>query len=88
MLIGIIFVLGIANFAVHKAVIESDHPLLDTLPASFRARGGRFSLMFEFFVLLAAMLLAGSGWRAAVWGYGIYTVINGVTAWLLLNRRI
>lgn len=88
MLVGIIFLLGIANFAAHKAVLESNHPLLQTLPESFRARGGRFSLVFEFLVLLVAMQLAGSGWDAAVWGYGIYSLLNGITAWLLLNRRI
>ena len=38
MLLGILFILGMINFAVHKAVLESNHPLLDTLPAAVRAR--------------------------------------------------
>ena len=88
MLLSILFILGIINFAVHKAVLESNHPLLDTLPAAFRADGGRVSLAFEFFVLLMAMLLVAPEWPAAAWGYAIYSLLNGTTAWLLLNGRI
>ena len=56
MLLGILFILGMINFAVHKVVLESNHPLLDTLPAAFRAGGGRVSLAFEFLLLLMVML--------------------------------
>lgn len=85
--LAVLFVLGIVNFAIHKAVLDSGHPLLGTLPAAFRANGGKVSLLFEFAVLLAAMLLAGHGWSAALWAYGIYTALNAVTAWMLLTDR-
>ena len=88
MLLGILFILGMINFAVHKAVLESNHPLLDTLPAAVRAGGGRVSLAFEFLLLLMAMLLVAHDWPAAAWGYAIYGLLNGTTAWLLLNGRI
>lgn len=88
MLLTILFALGTANFAAHKAVLESGHPLLDTLPATLRADGGRFSLLFEFLVLLAAMLLTAQGWPAAAWGYGIYSALNMIMAWLVLTDRI
>lgn len=88
MLLGILFVLGMVNFAIHKAMLESNHPLLGSLPAAFRAGGGRVSLAFEFFVLLTAMLLVAHDWSAAAWGYTIYSLLNGTTAWLLLNGRI
>lgn len=88
MLLGILFILGMINFAVHKAVLESNHPLLDALPGAFRAGGGRVSLAFEFFVLLMAMLLVAHDWPAAAWGYAICSLLNGTTAWLLLNGRI
>lgn len=88
MLLGVLFILGMANFAVHKAVLESHHPLLDTLPAVFRAGGGRVSLGFEFLLLVAAMLLVSHGWPPAAWGYGVYSLLNGTTAWLLLNDRL
>jgi hypothetical protein len=88
MLLGILFVLGMANFAMHKAMLESNHPVLDSLPAAFRAGGGRMSLALEFLILLLAMLLAAHDWPAAAWIYAFYSVLNGVTAWLLLNHRI
>lgn len=87
MMIGMIFLLGIVNFAVHKAVIESAHPLLDTLPASFRARGGRLSLLFEFLLLVGAMLMAANGWPISAWVYGLYSALNIITGWLLLTGR-
>ncbi len=88
MLLGVLFVFGIVNFAVHKAVLESDHPLLDTLPQSFTANGGRLSLLMELLVLIAAMTLAVNGWPVAAWAYGFYSALNMMTAWLLLDGRI
>ena len=88
MLLGILFVLGMANFAMHKAMLESNHTVLDSLPAAFRAGGGRISLALEFLILLLAMLLAAHDWPAAAWIYAFYRVLNGVTAWLLVNHRL
>ena len=88
MLIVVLFLLGVANFALHKAVLDSGHPMLDALPSFYRSAGGRFSLMFEFVVLLVAMLLAANGWPGAATAYGIYSVLNLGTAWLVLTGRI
>ncbi len=85
MTIGILFILGIANFALHRAMLDSDHPLLASLPPALRANGGRLSLAFEFLILLLAMLLAAIGWPSAVWVYALYTLINAGTAWVLLG---
>ena len=52
----ILFALGVLNFAANKAVLESDHPILDELPAFFRGWNGRVPLVAEFVVLLAALL--------------------------------
>jgi hypothetical protein len=41
------FLLGIANFAMHKAVLESRHPMLAQMPW-MGLMGGRFSLALEF----------------------------------------
>ena len=87
MLLAVLFLLGVANFAIHKAVLESDHPLLGMLPASLKAGGGRLSLLFEFAILVTAMLLAGHGWLGAVWAYGCYTGLNAITGWMLLTDR-
>lgn len=88
MLLAVLFVLGIANFAAHKAVLESNHPMLDALPSFYRAAGGRFSIGFEFVVLLVAMLLTFDGWTGAATAYGIYSALNFITAWLVLSGRI
>lgn len=79
---------GIGNFAVHKAVLESRHPMLDALPGFYRSGGGRFSLWFEFVILLAAMLLAGNGWPGMAIAYGIYSLLNFGTGWLILSGRV
>ncbi len=83
-----LFLLGIANFAMHKAVLESGHPLLGQMPWFFHMLGGRFSLVVEFLMLLAAMLMAAAGSVAWAWGYAIYSVFNGISAWLILTRRV
>lgn len=81
------FLLGAVNFAMHKAVLESGHPLLRGMPLA-RRLGGRGSLMVEFLVLLGAMLLVGTGSRGWAWAYAGYTALNAVAAWLILTRRV
>ncbi|XUU61416.1 hypothetical protein ACRAQ6_03860 [Erythrobacter sp. HA6-11] len=86
--IALIFILGIANFAMHKAVIESGHPMLDQARWLATKRGKQAALALEFGVLLAAMLLAEHGWPGLVIGYVIYTGLNGMTAWMILKGRV
>jgi hypothetical protein len=84
----IAFLLGISNFALHRAVLESGHPLLDRSTWAIGKPGGRFSLALEFAALLAAMLAIGHGSTGWAWAYGAYSVTNAVSAWLILTRRI
>ena len=84
----VIFLLGIGNFAVHKAVLESRHPLLGRVPFFFHLLGGRFSLLIEFAMLLGAMLMVDSGSLGWAWGYAIYSLVNGLSAWLILSGRV
>lgn len=82
------FLLGIGNFAMHKAVLESRHPLLGQMPWFFHMLGGRISLVSEFLVLLAALLLVANShpfWGAAYLGYSAF---NALAAWLIITRRI
>ncbi|WP_345719542.1 hypothetical protein [Qipengyuania aurantiaca] len=88
MLLILLFLLGVGNFAVHKAVLESGHPMLDALPSFYRSGGGRFSLGFEFVLLLAAMLLTANGWAGMAIAYAIYSLFNFATGWLILSGRI
>jgi hypothetical protein len=83
-----VFLFGIANFAMHKAVLESGHPLLAHLPALLRSPGGRVSLLVEFVLLLGSMLLVANGADGWAWGYAAYSLTNALSAWLLLGRRL
>lgn len=80
------FLLGTVNFAMHKAVLESGHPLLGRMP--HLVLGGKASLMAEFIVLLGALLLVGNGYTGWGWAYFGYTAFNAFAAWLILSRRI
>ena len=88
MAIVVLFLLGIANFAMHKAVIESGHPLLGHVSWHVHMLSGRFSLGVEFLMLLGAMLMVDSGALAWAWGYGAYSLINGLSAWLILSGKV
>jgi hypothetical protein len=88
MAIALLFLLGIANFAMHKAVLESGHPLLRQVPWYYHMLGGRFSMSVEFLMLLGAMLMVDSGAMAWAWGYGIYSAVNAVSAWIVLSGRV
>ncbi|MEO1219882.1 MAG: hypothetical protein AAFY42_00850 [Pseudomonadota bacterium] len=84
----ITFLLGIGNFALHSAVLQSGHPLLEQMPDFIHLLGGRLSLVAEFLVLLSALLLVANGWVALAWAYGGYSTLNAISAWLILNDRV
>ncbi|MBW8755742.1 MAG: hypothetical protein JF595_16660 [Sphingomonadales bacterium] len=88
MAIVVLFMLGIANFAMHKAVLESGHPLLGRTPWFVHMLGGRFSMAVEFVMLLGAMLMVDSGSFGWAWGYALYSFGNGLAAWLILSGRV
>lgn len=83
----IIFLLGIANFALHRAVLDSPHPRSAEIGRLAARFGRRVMLGAEFFVLLAALLMSARGWGFAVWAYSGYSLINGMAAWYILSRR-
>lgn len=87
MAIILTFLLGIGNFAMHKAVLESHHPMLAQMPW-FELMGGRFSMALEFLLLVGALLLAAGGHSSWGWAYFAYSALNGVAGWLILSRRV
>ncbi len=87
MAILIIFVLGIANFAMHKAVLESGHLRLGQLPWFVHLLGGQFSMVVEFVMLLGSMLMAAAGSTGWVWSYLLYSAGNAAAAWMILGGR-
>jgi hypothetical protein len=88
MAIILTFFLGIANFAMHKAVLESGHPLLGQVPWFFHMLNGRFSLIVEFLMLLGAMLFIDNGAWGWAWAYAGYSLLNGVSAWIILSGKV
>ena len=84
----VVFCLGIVNFAAHKAVIESGHPILTQVPWFFRPLGGRLSLIVEFAMLLGAMVMVASGSAGWAWIYALYTMLNGLSAWLIFSGKV
>ena len=81
------FLLGVGNFAMHKAVLESRHPMLAQMPW-MELMGGRFSLALEFILLLGALLLAAGGHPGWGCAYLAYSALNGLAGWLILSRRV
>ncbi len=83
------FFLGIINFAMHKAVVESRHPFVEDTKLYFGRHIGKYgSYVLEFAILTGAMLFADSGSDLIALFYAFYAAINGLAAWLLLSGRI
>jgi hypothetical protein len=77
------FLLGIGNFALHKAVLESRHRVVAEMPWL-----GKPSLALEFALLLVTLLLVANGRPAWGWAYLGYSALNGLAGWLILSRRL
>lgn len=88
MALFVCFLLGIANFALHRAVLDSGHPVLTQVGWLFRSLGGRGSLVAEFALLLGTLLLVASGTTGWAWGYVAYSISNALSAWLILTGRV
>ncbi|RKF19029.1 hypothetical protein D6851_13475 [Altericroceibacterium spongiae] len=88
MAILVIFLLGIGNFALHKAVLESRHPMIWQRQWLTEKLGENFSLFVEFLVLLCALLLVANGFAGWIWAYIGYSAVNGLAGWLILSHRI
>ncbi len=84
----IVFCLGVLNFTAHKAVLESGHPMLAQVPWFFQPLGGRLSLVVEFAMLLGTMVMVAAGSTGWAWIYAIYSLLNGLSAWLIFTRRV
>lgn len=88
MLLTICFLLGIANFYVHKAVAESGHPFVEEAKLYVGRYVGPYgSYAIDLALLIGAMWLAHAGSLLALLLYAAYTAINGVATWLLLSNK-
>lgn len=82
------FILGVANFALHAAVLQSGHEFVEDTKLYFgRYFGKSASYLIEFAVLLAALAFTHAGSSLAVIFYGVYSALNMLAAWLLRSGR-
>ena len=88
MVILFVFLLGVGNFALQRAVLSSRHPVLREMRWLVEGLGGRASLLLEFVLLFVALLLVAGGHPGWAWAYLGYSALNGVSAWLLLSGRM
>lgn len=83
-----IFLAGIGNFAMHRALFESGDAIIKASVAPVQRAMGRYtSYAFEFVLLLMTMSFSQSWPVATLILYGLYTMINAIVFALLTNRR-
>ena len=88
MLVVFCFLMGVANFAMHKAVAGSGHPFVEDTKRYFGKYFSPYgSYAIELFLLMGAMLFAQGGSMWVVLLYWGYTTMNGIATWLLLSGR-
>jgi ABC-type transport system involved in Fe-S cluster assembly fused permease/ATPase subunit len=80
----VILICGTANFAMHRWMLESGHPVVEMATGAFRrALGRNATYIIEFALLVGALSLSLRWWYAAVMLYAAYTAMNAATiAWL------
>ena len=80
--------MGIANFAMHKAVAESGHPFVEDTKRYFGRHFSPYgSYAIELVLLIGAMVLAQQGAVLVAALYGAYTAMNAIATWLLQIGR-
>ncbi|NJM49749.1 MAG: hypothetical protein HC843_01700 [Sphingomonadales bacterium] len=85
----ITFLLGIANFAMQKAVSESGHPFVEDSKIYFgRYFGKNSSYYLEYAILVGVLYFSVGGSWLALAVYMIYSALNALAAWALLTGRV
>lgn len=83
----ICFILGVTNFACHKAVMKSGHPFVEDTKTYFGKHFGKYGgYSIEFLILLAALIYSNS--LILTFIYIAYSGLNMVTAYMLINGKI
>lgn len=82
-----IFFAGVANFAMHRAMVESDDPVVKQALKPFQDRLGPYATYAaEYLFLVAGLTIAARHWFAGLMIYGIYTILNVVAFTMIRNR--
>ena len=82
MLITIIVILlcGAGNFAMHRWMLESGHPMVEAATGPVRQSFGRYATyVIEFLILVGALWMVQRYWFGAMMIYCVYTAFNAAT---------
>lgn len=80
--------MGVANFAMHKAVVECGHPFVEDTKRYFGTYLGPYgSYAIELALLIGALWLANEGSVLVGLFYLAYTGMNAVATWMLLTGK-
>ena len=83
-----IFLAGVANFAMHRALMESRDPIVRAAVVPVQRAMGRYtSYAAEFALLLIALSFAATWPNGTLLLYGLYTGINTLVFAALTSRR-
>lgn len=86
--LALLFLAGIGNFAMHRAFLESDDPLIRQMIAPLAQRvGPHATYIVEFLLLVGAMAIAPRNGVIAITLYGLYTIFNAMAFTWVMNRR-
>ena len=86
--VAITLILGMGNFAWHRAVIESGHRMVSEMPPESLKVLRFLSLALEFSLLCGALYAVRAGHTHWLWGYLGYSAINAGAAWMIVKGRI
>lgn len=86
-IITLIFLAGIANFAMNRAMVESSDPLMRQAVQRFQRFLGPYSPYILEFLFLVTALAWGMRSGSALFFYGGYTAMNAFSLYLLKQRR-
>lgn len=80
----LILIAGVANFAMHRWMLESGHPVVEAAIRPIRrAMGRNASIVIEFGILIGALWMAQRSWFVPMLLYGVYTALNAATVALI-----
>lgn len=86
-IIVLIFLAGVVNFAMNRAMVDSKDPLMQQAVQGFQRHLGPYSTYILEFLFLVAALSWSMRSSSALFFYGIYTAMNAMSLHLLKQRR-
>lgn len=86
-IIVLIFLAGVVNFAMNRAMVESQDPLMQQAIQGFQRRLGPYSTYVLEYLFLVAALAWSTRSGSALFFYGVYTAMNAISLYLLKQRR-